>query len=163
MSRLVSDLETVLQGLVAEHRKLLEQARAHEAALRAVDLPAMGALAAQQEATRLRIAAWENRRRSAVGQIARTMRLEPKVTLARLADLHPPRRAELLRLRGELKDLAEQIAGRTKVAGRIATAVLGHLNTAVRLLAGAVERAGVYTKSGAPKVTRRIGVIEAVG
>ena len=76
--------------------------------------------------------------------------------------LHPPRRDALLKLRDELKAIAEEISGRVKISARIAAAVLGHLNTAVRLLAGAVERAGVYTKSGAPKVTRRIGVMEAI-
>jgi hypothetical protein len=47
------------------------------------------------------------------------------------------------------------------VSARVAQSLLGHLNTAVRLLAGAVERGGgVYTKQGAPKLTRRIGSIE---
>ena len=41
--------------------------------------------------------------------------------------------------------------------------MLGHLNTVVRLLAGAVERAGVYTKDGIPRVASRIGIMEAVG
>jgi len=163
MSRLVSDLEAVLQGLIAEHRTLLDQARSHEAALRTFDLKAMDALAAKQEATRLRIAAWESRRKAVLAQLARTMRVAPTVTLAQLADLHPPRRAALLKLRDELKNLAEQIASRNKVGGRIASAVLGHLNTAVRLLASAVEKKGVYTKAGTPHLTRRIGVIEAVG
>jgi hypothetical protein len=45
----------------------------------------------------------------------------------------------------------------------LAGAVLGHLNTVVRLIAGAVEQAGVYTKQGVPQVSARIGVIEAVG
>ena len=43
------------------------------------------------------------------------------------------------------------------------SALLGHLNTVVRLIAGAVERAGVYTKTGAPQMSNRIGVMEAVG
>ena len=163
MSRLVSDLEAVLQGLIAEHRTLLDLVREHEAALRGFDLKAIDALAARQEAARLRIAAWESRRRAVIAQLVKTMRVAPNVTLARLADLYPPRRQALLKLRDELKGLAEQIGGRTKVAGRIAAAVLGQLNTAVRLLAGVVEKAGVYTKSGAPHVSRRIGVIEAVG
>ena len=30
-------------------------------------------------------------------------------------------------------------------------------------LAGAVERAGVYTKDGIPRVSGRIGIMEAVG
>ena len=49
------------------------------------------------------------------------------------------------------------------MAGRLASAVLGHLNTVVRLLAGAVEKAGLYTKQGIPQVSARIGVMEAVG
>jgi hypothetical protein len=56
-----------------------------------------------------------------------------------------------------------QISDRTHVAGRLASAVLGHLNTALRLFAGAVGQAGVYTKAGVPKVANRIGVMEAVG
>jgi hypothetical protein len=41
--------------------------------------------------------------------------------------------------------------------------VLGHLNVAVRALSGAVQQAGVYTKTGLPKVSGRIGAMEAVG
>lgn len=163
MSRLVLDLEAALAGLIAEHRKLLEQVRAHEAAVRTFDLPALDALAAQQGATRLRIVTWEAKRKAIVAQLARALPPGPAVTLGRIADHHPQRRDMLLRLRAELKGLAEQVAARTHVAGRIAAAVLGHLNTAVRLLAGAVEKAGLYTKQGVPSVSRRIGVMEAVG
>ena len=69
----------------------------------------------------------------------------------------------LLKLRDELKKTIEQIQTRTHIAGRFAGAVLGHLNTVVRLIAGAVERAGIYTKNGVPQVSNRIGVMEAVG
>src|SRR5437764_11427692 len=127
MSRLLMDLEAALAGLIVEHRKLLDQVRGHEAALRSFDYKAMDALATQQGATRLRIGAWETRRKAAVLQIVRSMRLDPNVSLGRIADLHPQRREMLLKLRAELKSLAEQIAGRTKVSGRIAAAVLGHL------------------------------------
>jgi hypothetical protein len=41
--------------------------------------------------------------------------------------------------------------------------VLGHLNTAMRLFAGAVGQSGTYTKNGVPRVSARIGVMEAVG
>ena len=57
----------------------------------------------------------------------------------------------------------QQISNRVTVAGRLAGALLGHLNTAVRLIAGAVEQAGLYTRDGSPKVSGRIGVMEAVG
>jgi hypothetical protein len=163
MSRALADLEAALAGLIAEHRKLLELARGHEKAVRTFDLKAMDTLAGQQQACRLRLIAHENRRRAAVEQLAKALRLEPNVTLSRIADLHPTRRDMLLRLRAELKGLAAQVAATTKITGRVTAAVLGHLNTAIRLLAGAVERAGLYTKQGIPQVSRRIGVMEAVG
>lgn len=166
MSRLVSELEIVLQNLLAEHRKLLKVVEAQETAIRTMDLAAMDACASQQEAARLRIAALDTQRKNVVMQLVRTMRIDAKVdvlTLKRLAELHPPRRAALLKLRGELREVAEAIAERTKVSGRVTRAVLSHLNRAIRLLANAVERAGVYTRHGVPKMPRRIGAMEAVG
>lgn len=163
MSRPLADLEAVLEGLVCEHRKLLTQVKSHEAAVRAFDLGAMDALARQQEATRQRIVNWEARRRVVIAQLVRSARLRPEVTLTQLTDLFPQHRPTLLKLRDELKSLAQQISGRTRIASRIAAAVLGQLNTAVRLLAGAVEKAGLYTKQGMPRVSGRIGVMEAVG
>jgi hypothetical protein len=166
MSRLVSELETVLQNLLVEHRKLLKLVEAQEVAIRSMDLKAMDACAAQQEAARLRVTALENQRKSVVTQLARTMRIDPNtdgLTLRRLAELHPPRQAALLKLRADLREVAVAISDRTKVSGRVTRSVLGHLNTAVRLLASAVERAGVYTRHGVPRVARRIGGMEAVG
>jgi hypothetical protein len=77
--------------------------------------------------------------------------------------MYPPNGPMLLKLRQELKAVIGQVQTRTHVAGRLASAVVGHLNTVVRLLAGAVEKAGLYTKQGIPQVSSRIGVMEAVG
>ena len=136
---------------------------AHQSAMKAFDLKALDGARNQQEASRLRVAALEVKRRTLVSQIAKALKLEGNVTITKLADLHPPRRDALLKLRDELKGLAEQVANRSHVAGRLASAVLGHLNTVVRLLAGAVEKAGLYTKHGVPQVSTRIGMMEAVG
>ena len=164
MSRQLQDIETLLQSLIGEHRKLLAQVEAQHAAMRVMDLEAMDAARNQQEAARLRIAGIESRRRAVVAQLAKALRVEPAaLTLAKLAELHPPRRDALLKARKDLKELAETIARRTHVSGRLAGAVLGHLNTVVRLLAGAVERAGLYTKHGVPQVSARIGRMDAVG
>jgi hypothetical protein len=62
-----------------------------------------------------------------------------------------------------LKAVAEKVRAHCYISGRVANAVLGHLNTVVRLLAGAVEKAGLYNKRGVPRVSNRIGVMEAVG
>jgi hypothetical protein len=163
MLRPNSELEILLQQLIDEHRKLLGYVEAHQVAMKAFDLKAMDAAARQQEAARLRIATIENKRRAAVTAAARLLRLQGPLTVTRLAESDPQRGPTLLKLSAELKTLIYQIAQRTHVASRLAGAVVGHLNTVVRLLAGAVEQAGVYTKQGIPRVAGRIGVMEAVG
>lgn len=163
MLRQLAELENTLQQLVAEHRKLLDFVEAQYAAMRAMDLSALAVAAAGQEACRLRIATLEGKRRAVVQILSRGVKVDGPITLARLAVLFPQRGDALLRLRDELKSVAAAISNRTKIAARVAGAVLGHLNTVVRLLAGAVERAGVYTKDGVPQISRRIGVMEAVG
>ena len=111
----------------------------------------------------MRIASLESRRRSIVQDIAKQNRLAGELSVSRLATLFPQRADSLMKLRDELKRIATEIQTKTHVAGKLAGAVLGHLNTVVRLLAGAVERAGIYTKQGVPQVSTRIGVMEAVG
>ena len=164
MNRLIPELENTLQALVAEHRRLLAHVESQQAAMKAFDLKGLDAARNQQEASRLRAAALENKRRLIVAQVAKAMRVNAQtLTITRLAELQPAHRERLLKLREELKTVAAQISARTHVAGRLASAVLGHLNTVVRLLAGAVEKTGVYTKQGVPRVASRIGVMEAVG
>ena len=163
MTRQFTELESLLQLLVDEHRRLLAHAERHQAVMKAFDLKAMDVVTNLQDASRLRIATIENKRKTLVAIIAKAHRLQGPLTLTKLADLHPPRRAALLTLRDELRTLAAQIATRTHVAGKLAGTVLGHLNTVVRLLAGAVEKAGLYTKHGVPRVSSRIGMMEAVG
>ena len=157
------DLENLLQLLVAEHRRLLAHLEAQQAAMKTFDLKAMDDARNQQEASRLRVASLEAKRRTIVLHMAKEVKLDGPLTLTRIADLHPPRRQALLAVRNEIKQLAEAIATRSHIAGRLASSVLGHLNTVVRLLAGAVEKAGLYTKHGVPRVSSRIGVMEAVG
>ena len=162
-SNILFNLESILQQLIVEHRKLVRHVEAYQNAMKKIDLDAMDQAARQQEASRLRIGALETQRRAVVVQLAKQYRLAGEVTIARLADAVPDRKQSLLSLRDELKKTIQQIQSRAHVAGRLAGAVLGHLNTVVRLIAGAVERAGVYTKQDVPQVSARIGVMEAVG
>lgn len=159
----VCELEIVLGQLIAEHHRLLAQVERHAEAMKKIDLPAMEDSGRQQEACRLRINALEQRRRYLVQQISRAANQPGELTLPLLAGMFPARAASLHKLRSELKSVAGQIANRTRISGKVAAAVLGHLNTAVRLVAGAVERAGLYTKKGIPRASRRIGMMETVG
>lgn len=162
--RQLPEIETLLQMLISEHQKLLAHVDLQQAAMRAFDLKSMDHAAKLQEASRLRISSLETRRRGVILQIARLSKMNEKdMTLAKLAELNPERSKELLKLRDDLKSIAQEIANKTRIAGRLASAVAGHLNTVMRILAGAVEQAGVYTKHGVPQVSGRIGVMEAVG
>jgi chromosome segregation ATPase len=163
MSRQLAELDTLLQQLIAEHEKLLRQLEAQHAAMKKLDVRGLEEACDQQQATRMRITSLESRRRLVTTQLATALRIPSPATLTRLAQAMPQARGRLLELRGRLKTLMTQISTRSYVAGRLAGAVLGHLNTAVRLLSGAVEQAGLYTKQGVPQVSRRIGVMEAVG
>jgi hypothetical protein len=163
MSRHISDLHAILAQLIAQHRKLLELLDAQHAAMKAFDLGAMADLMPRQEMTRLCIGDLENKRRSLMRQIAAAHKLPEEPRLARMAELFPQHAQALLKVRSELRDLAGQIAQRSQLSGRLASAVLGHLNTVVRLLAGAAQRAGLYTQRGIPRIGSRIGVMDAVG
>jgi hypothetical protein len=163
MSRLLPELENILRSLADEHRRLLTHVESQQEAMKSFNLKALDDARNQQEASRLRLLGLEAKRRLTVGQIAKGLKLEGAVTLTRLAELHPARRDALLKMRDEIKELAQAIETRMHVASRLSSAVLGHLNTVVRLLAGAVEKAGLYTKHGVPSVSSRIGVMEAVG
>jgi chromosome segregation ATPase len=163
MATAVDELETILKQLIGEHEKLLRQMQSQQAAMKKLDQSAMEDISHLQEATRLRISSLETRRRAVVNQLAKTLRIEGRATLARIAESMPAARAKLLGLRNRLKELVAQVSARATVAGKLAGAVLGHLNTVVRLLAGSVEQAGLYTKNGVPQVSTRIGMLEAVG
>ena len=163
MSRLVFELETLLQQLIDEHQKLLVHVDKHHLAMRAFDLKTMDDCARLQEAARNRIISMESKRRALIVTIARAHRMSQMPTLPDIATMYPPSAAKLLKLRQELKAIIQTVQKRTNIAGRVASAVAGHLNTVVRLLAGAVEKAGLYTKQGVPQVSNRIGVMEAVG
>lgn len=159
----LSELENVLRQLIAEHRRLLAEVERHASAMRTFDVDAMNDAGRAQEACRLRINGMEQRRRLLCQQMGRATNQPGELTLRLLAGMFPARADALMKLRAELNGVAEQIAQRTRVSGRVASAVLGHLNTVVRLVSGVVERAGVYTKKGIPSVSARIGLMETVG
>jgi len=162
VARPLDELQIVLAQIIDEHRKLLTESDRHQAAIRTMDVPNMDASRTRQDSIRERISQLESRRRALADQSAPGHRGAP-MTLTRLAELNPHSRAKLLAQRDELRSLIGQISQRTHVAGRVAGAVLGHLNSVVRVLAGAVQQAGVYTKQGVPKFSARIGALDSVG
>jgi len=164
MSRQIQEIEGLMQQLIAEHRKLIASMDAHQKAMKTMDLKLMEGTGSAQEASRLRIATLETRRRALVQQVIRSMRIaDNQPTISKLADLFPQRRDALLALRNELLSHVKEVQQRTTISGKIAGAVLGHLNTVVRLVAGAVEQAGIYGKHGLPVTPARLGLMEAVG
>ncbi len=163
MSKTLADLETVLKQMLVEHRRLLAQLDLQQAAMKKFDLQGMASASQFQDGSRTRLVSLDGQRRKLAAQLARDLRIPGEVTLAGLAALHPARAAALLQLRRELRETIETIRARTKISSRLAGAVLGHLNTALRIFAGAVQKAGLYTKQGTPRLASRIGVMETIG
>jgi hypothetical protein len=163
MSRHISDLHAILTQLIAEHRRLLDLLVEQHSAMKKFDINTMADLMPRQEMARLRITDLESKRRAIMRQITGSLKLQQEPRLTRLAELFPNLAEPLLKARQELRDVAEKITQRTQGSGRLASAVLGHLNTVVRILAGAAQRAGLYTRQGIPRVGTRIGVMDAVG
>lgn len=161
--RQLIELETVLRQLIDEHGKLLKHIDANVAAMKVLKVKAIDETTQLQEAARLRIAASEQRRRSLTLALAKQARVSGEPKLSQLADLYPQRREELLQLRAELLTTLKEVGSKTYIANRLAGAVLGHLNTAMRLFTGAVRNAGLYTRAGSPQMARRIGVMDALG
>ena len=163
--RMLAELEELLLGLAAEHQKLAGQIDALTAAMKRLDLKAMDVARRQQEAGRARVATLDGRRRAVVRQLARLHGLAGEPKVPQLAELYPARRAALLAARGRLRAAVDAAHDSSRVAGGLARSVLGHLNTAVRAFANAVDRPGTYTRDGNPRLggRGRLGVMEAVG
>lgn len=158
-----NDLENILRQLVAEHQKLLGHLEAQQKAMKTLNTPGINAAVAAQEASRLQILSLDAQRKAVTTQLSREMRLEGEPTISRLAALGGPRSPRLLQLRDELRGLIQTVRNRTQIGARLAGAMLGHLNTTLRLLAGAVEGTGVYNARGVPRLAGHIGVMNAVG
>ena len=158
----INDLQFLLQQLVAEHEKLLSLLEEQHQALRALDAHRVQDLSAKQESSRLRIAGLESRRRLVVQQLCLASRMIGEPTIARLAATFPQAGAPLLALRDKLRSLAAAVSNRAQIAGKVAGALLGHLNTVVRLVSGVTEQARLYNKQGVHAVSSRIGAMEAV-
>ncbi len=159
----IVDLENILSELLVEHHKLIKHLDAQQSAMEQLQVRQMEVARAQQEASRSRVIALENRRRMQVQQIARINQLQTEPKIPQLAEMYPQRKVQLLKLQTDLKSIMQQVADKSFIASKVAAAVLGHLNTAMRILAGAVGGGGVYNQRGVPKMSRRIGVMEAVG
>ncbi len=163
MSTTIVELEKVLQKMVLDHRNLLNQVQVHQEAMKKFKVEEMSATGEAIESIRKQILATESRRRALVQQVARLHKLPANASLSEIAGAVPQYKASLLKLRDELKFLTAQISRKTTVSSKVAGTLLGHLNTVVRLIAGAVQQAAVYTKQGMPPTNARIGVMEAVG
>jgi hypothetical protein len=163
MSKSLTELEAVLRQMLIEQRRLLAQLDLQQAAMKKFDVKGMTSSAHQQEASRTRLQSLDAQRRTLATRLAAELRTPGEVTLAGLANLNPPRAAALLQLRRDMRETIDAIRERTSVSSRLAAAVIGHLNTTLRIFAGALQKAGLYTKQGTPRLASRIGVMEAIG
>lgn len=163
MSSQIAELESILQQLVAEHGRLIDSLGAQQDAMKRFSIDEVDSISQLQEVSRRKIALLDRRRQGILEQLSRQHKVAAPINLSRLIQMYPQRAASLQQLQADLREVGARLRARSHVAGRLAGAVLGHLNTVVRLLSGAVERAGLYGRNGTPTVSGRIGVMEAIG
>ena len=163
MSVQIVELEKILTQQVVEHRTLLAAVIRHSDSMRGFDPQKLMAAMDEVDASRKRVMLHETRRKALMPQIARAHKLAADITLRQLAEAVPNHKRSLTILREELRDLATQISNKTTISGRVANAMLGHLNTVVRIVAKAMQQTAVYTRQGVPAYAGRVGMIEAVG
>ena len=83
MSRQISELETILQQLIVEHRKLLGLLETQQAAMKTCDLKKMDESANGVEACRFASAAWNSAAGPSSGSLRKLYKLEGEVTLGK--------------------------------------------------------------------------------
>src|SRR5438477_4100552 len=116
MQREISQLQMILQQLIAEHEKLLVQLSNQQAAMKKFDLPAIDQLTGLQDATRMRIAALDGKRKTLVNQLSAMLKLPANTTLKILAEAIPQHKQTLLALREQLEAKVNEVATRSTVA-----------------------------------------------
>jgi hypothetical protein len=163
MSAQIAELDKLLAQLVAEHNTLAGCMDTHLAAMKRMSADEIVAAGASIELCRTRLVSIENRRRVLVQQIVRINKLPAAASLSDIAAVClPPAKASLLKRRDELKLVTGLVKRKSLVSAKLAGALAGHMNTVMRLVTGAVQKAAVYTKQGTHKMNARIGVMEAV-
>ena len=149
--------------MTAEYSKLADAVEKYEHAMRAIDTVAMDKLHREQEQLRMRIGQLDARRKSVIGAIARHYRLDHQPNLSEIVQLDAAHSGEIRRLQNELREVTARLYRRTTISQRLAGALLGHLNSAVQLFAAATQQSSTYTRQGGPRISNRLGAIEAVG
>ena len=155
MSRLIADLESILQQLIVEHRKLLKHV---DCAPGRDEDDGAGCDGSGGELSgglaTARHDAGESRRRTVIAaDCATTQDYRRNHDHASGASSFRSAGMRCTKLREELKKTILADPGENAHRRSTGWSLLGHLNTVVRLIAGAVERAGIYTKSGVPQVS----------
>ena len=163
MTAQITELEKILGQIIAEHRTLLAALELHLGSLRTLKFEGVQQAVTAIEQSRTRIVLHDAKRRLVMQQLTRLYKLPADASLSDVAAVLPQHKPSLMKLRDQLKQITASIANKTTVSSRVAGAMLGHLNTVVRLVAGAVQQASVYTRQGVPTVSGRIGMMEAVG
>ncbi|MEM6314396.1 MAG: flagellar export chaperone FlgN [Planctomycetota bacterium] len=144
----LADLERILRQQIAVYRELDKLLAEHRVALEGMALQPILDVNKKQAVLRDRLAKLEQHRRAIFDKLGAE-------SLTELATKHGPQGLTLLKLRRELQRVTGEVGTQSKLTSKIAAGMLGHLNTAVRVLAEAAGETGLYDKHGNPKLRRR--------
>lgn len=150
---LVESLESALGGLIEEHERLTELARAQRAAIAAADAAALERVAREQRERMQAIAALDARRHEAAAQLAArygVARQGAGPTVTAIAAAMPGSGGDRLRLladrlRGTLRTLQRE----HEVIRAAAETVFAHIDGLMQQLSRRLSQTGTYTRPGA--------------
>ncbi|MEM8872731.1 MAG: flagellar protein FlgN [Planctomycetota bacterium] len=150
----LADLECVLRQQIAVYRELGTLLTEHRVALEAMDLQPILAVNKKQSDLRNRLGKLEQHRKAIFAKLGAT-------TLSELAARNGAAGLTVLKLRRELQRISAELGHQSKLTRKVASGMLGHLNTAVRVLTEAAGETGMYDKDGSPTRRRRMSLYMA--
>lgn len=150
----LADLERILRQQIAVYKELGLLLDEHRDALEAMKLEPILAVNKKQADLRNRLGKLEQHRKAIFTKLGGK-------TLTELANRHGAGGATILKLRTELQRITDQVGQQSRLTSKIAAGMLGHLNTAVRVLTEAAGQTGLYDKHGSPKLRRRMSLYMA--
>ena len=159
MDKLVQELISLYQDLLASHERQLALAQGRLEAMRAYDVPLLTTLMEREEIESQNLEKLELRRKDVTVRLRRAMGTEPTTTLiaARTAE---PQKSQLLGLAGRLRQVLEQVERINRINAKVSQAVVKSLAKVLKIVTGVAQHVGLYNRSGRKAAVAGIHILE---
>jgi len=162
------ELIMVLDRLEKLHGELAEVIDRKIDRMRVCDVPGMNECLGREQDLVAQVGEKEGLRRVLTDRVGRSFGMSPqkarRLTATQMAERLPAPHGRRLRASaGRLQELARRIERRNRVAGRLSTDVLEHLDTVLSAVTAPPDRSSAYSFAGRSVATAPRRLFEAVG